>query len=98
MLASLCLIVALTGWGASSPLMLTSRHGLQLAYIDQYLFAVGGCMPGDGNLFDVAKNEAYVSTERPPHPVEREGPGVMVVLAAVVVLAALLIPRLGAHG
>jgi N-acetylneuraminic acid mutarotase len=87
-----------TGQWSRLPPMLTSRHGLQLAYIDQYLFAVGGCMPGDSNLFDVAKNEAYVSTERSPHPVEREGPGVMVVLAVVVAVAALLMPRLGAHG
>ncbi len=43
------------------PPMLTSRHGLQLAYIDGVLYAVGGCMPGEGNLFDVARNEAYIT-------------------------------------
>ena len=83
---------------SSLPPMLTSRHGLQLAYIDQNLYAVGGCMPGDGNLFDVAKNEVYLSNERPPHPVERDGPGAIAVLAVVIVAGALLIPRLDAHG
>src|SRR5207249_11757304 len=34
------------------PAMLTSRHGLQLAYIGSVLYAVGGCGNGDGNLFD----------------------------------------------
>lgn len=43
------------------PPMPTSRHGLQLAYIDGVLYAVGGCTPGEGNLFDVARNEAYVA-------------------------------------
>ena len=42
--------------------MLTSRHGLQLAYIDHVLYAVGGCATGEGDLFDVAKNEAYVTS------------------------------------
>jgi hypothetical protein len=41
------------------PAMPTSRHGLQLAYINGWLYAVGGCAQGEGNLFDVAKNEAY---------------------------------------
>ncbi len=42
------------------PAMLTSRHGLQLAYIGSVLYAVGGCTPSEANLYDVAKNEAYV--------------------------------------
>ncbi|MBI3732637.1 MAG: hypothetical protein HY259_04155 [Chloroflexi bacterium] len=49
-----------SGLWSKLPAMLTSRHGLQLTYIDGLLFAVGGCMPGDGTLFDVAKNEAFV--------------------------------------
>jgi hypothetical protein len=86
-----------TGKWSSLPPMLTARQGLQLAYIDQNLYAVGGCMSGDGNLFDVAKNEVYLSNERPPHPVERDGPGAAAVLAVVIVAGALLIPRLGAR-
>ena len=71
--------------------------GCKLAYIHQNLFAVGGCTPGDGNLFDVAKNEVYLSNERPSHPVERNGPGAVAVLAVVIVAGALLIPRLEAR-
>ena len=48
-------------WSTLPP-MLTSRHGLQLAYIDHVLYAVGGCATGEGDLFDVAKNEAYVTS------------------------------------
>lgn len=48
-----------TGAWSQRPPMLTSRHGLQLTYIDGLLYAVGGCTPGEGNLFDVAKNEVY---------------------------------------
>jgi hypothetical protein len=46
-------------WQKLAP-MLTSRHGLQLAHIDGVVYAVGGCTPGEGNLFDVARNEAFV--------------------------------------
>lgn len=77
------------------PPMLTSRHGLQLATIDSIVYAVGGCMPGDGALFDVAKNEAYITPAvSPSHPVERDGVGAVLVLMVVMLSAALLLPRL----
>ena len=83
-----------TGSWRSLPPMPTSRHGLQLAFIGRDLYAVGGCEP-DGTLFDVAKNEVYLTNERPPHPVERDGLGALAVLAVVMLAAALLVPRLG---
>ncbi len=54
-----------TGRWTILPAMPTSRHGLQLAYIDGVVYAVGGCTPGEGNLFDVARNEAFITDSAP---------------------------------
>jgi len=51
-------------WQTLAP-MLTSRHGLQLAYIDGIVYAVGGCATGDGNLYDVARTEAFIVDSAP---------------------------------
>jgi large repetitive protein len=50
-------------WRTDLPPMPTSRHGLKADYIDGVIYAVGGCSTGDGNLFDVERNEAL-----PLHP------------------------------
>ncbi|MBI5302522.1 MAG: hypothetical protein HY868_10315 [Chloroflexi bacterium] len=50
-------------WRTDLPPMPTSRHGLKADYIDGVIYTVGGCSTGDGNLFDVARNEAF-----PLHP------------------------------
>lgn len=50
-------------WRTDLPPMPTVRHGLNLEYLDGVIYAVGGCSTGDGNLFDVARNEAF-----PLHP------------------------------
>jgi N-acetylneuraminic acid mutarotase len=47
-------------WRTDLPAMPTSRHGLKADYIDGVIYAVGGCATGDGNLFDVERNEAYI--------------------------------------
>jgi hypothetical protein len=54
-----------SGRWAVLPAMPTSRHGLQLAYVDGVVYAVGGCTPGEGNLFDVARNEAFITDSAP---------------------------------
>lgn len=46
-------------WHTDLPPMPTARHGLDLEYIDGVIYAIGGCSTGDGNLFDVARNEAF---------------------------------------
>lgn len=51
-------------WSVLPP-MLTSRHGLQLAVVDGFVYAVGGCATGDGNLYDVARNEAFIVDSTP---------------------------------
>lgn len=51
-------------WQTHLTPMPTSRHGLQLAYIGGLLYAVGGCMPDGNNLFDVARNEAFIIQPR----------------------------------
>ncbi len=47
-------------WQSNLPPMPTSRQGLQLATIDGVIYALGGCSEGAGNLFDVARNEAFI--------------------------------------
>ncbi len=47
-------------WQNNLPPMPTSRQGLQLATIDGVIYALGGCSEGAGNLFDVARNEAFI--------------------------------------
>jgi hypothetical protein len=93
-------------WSRLSP-MLTSRHGLQLTYIAGWLYAVGGCMPGEGNLFDVAKNEAYpiraaASAQPQPAPLQpTPSPSVsivgameLIVVVVILLCAAWALPRL----
>ncbi len=50
-------------WQSNLPPMPTSRQGLQLATVDGVIYALGGCSEGAGNLFDVARNEAFVLDE-----------------------------------
>jgi N-acetylneuraminic acid mutarotase len=83
----------------SLPPMPTSRHGLRLAYIDGVFYAVGGCRPNGDGLADVARNEVYIASARPqPHPVEREGLTALLALVAMLIVAALLLPRMTMAG
>ncbi len=74
-------------WQSGLPPMPTSRHGLQLAYIDGMLYAIGGCSPGGTNLFDVARNEAYIV--QPPPSAQNDAGGWAVAFATVAVVGLL---------
>jgi len=80
-------------WQSNLPPMPTSRQGLQLAYIDGVMYAVGGCAPGGINLFDVARNEAF--SVKPSAAAASDLFGASIVLMIGVVLVALLARAFG---